>query len=146
FYDGRGRQAWFARCGRIPVDRGGAVSLEVLTKFTWGLIAAVHLMPSLTAFAPNLVQRLYGVTPDGDVGVLLVHRGALFAAVVASACFAVVHAESRRLASVVAVISMVSFLLIYARAGFPVGDLRKIAVVDFIGLGPLLWVFWRAWW
>ncbi|MEM7678199.1 MAG: hypothetical protein AAF449_19580 [Myxococcota bacterium] len=122
------------------------MSREVFTKFTWGLLAAIHLMPSMTIFAPDLTRRLYGVAPDGDVGVLLVHRGVLFAAVVVCACFAILHAESRRLASVVLAISMLGFLVVYARAGFPPGELRKIAAVDLIGLAPLTWVFWRAWW
>jgi len=51
----------------------------------------------------------------------------------------------RRAASVVAALSMISYLIVYARAGRPEGGLRKIARVDLVGLVPLVWVGATAW-
>lgn len=119
--------------------------VEGATRVAWALIALLHVAPALPLFAPGLVERLYGVSSAGDAGVLLVHRGALFLAVFAAALFAIFSPESRRLASLVAAISMIGFLIVYWRAGMPAGDLRRIAIADLVGLAPLAFVLWRAW-
>ncbi|HPE47863.1 MAG TPA: hypothetical protein PLR76_05680 [Hyphomonas sp.] len=119
--------------------------MEVTNKIAWALLALLHVTPALSAFAPGLVERLYGVSPDGDIGVLLVHRGALFLAVCIAALYAMVDPGSRRLASLILFVSMVGFLLVYVRAGLPAGELRKIAIADLIGLIPLTWVTVNVW-
>ena len=119
--------------------------MESSIKAAWVLLALLHATPALAAFAPSVVERLYGVPPNGDVGVLLVHRGALFLAVFVTALYAAFDPASRRLATLVVAISMLGFLVIYARAGLPEGDLRRIAIADVIGLAPLFWVAFRAW-
>ena len=119
--------------------------MEVSVKVSWALLALLHLTPALSAFMPGLVDRMYGVPSEGDVGILLVHRGALFLAVCVTALYAIFDPGSRKVASLVLIISMVGFLLVYARAGFPAGELRKIAIADAVGLAPLIWVTLRAW-
>jgi hypothetical protein len=117
----------------------------MLVTSSWLALALIHLMPALVLVVPSLIERLYGVPPTGDVGLLLVHRGALFLAVLAVSAYAAIAPDARRAASLVAGISMVSFLLLYARAGLPPGSLRTIAVADLIGLVPLAIVIWNAW-
>lgn len=119
--------------------------MEMSIKLGWAILALLHVMPALSAFAPGLVERLYGVAPDGDAGVLLVHRGALFFAVCVTALYAMFDPGSRRLASLVLTISMVGFLIVYLRAGMAPGELRKIAIADLVGLVPLAWVTLNAW-
>lgn len=119
--------------------------MELVTKLAWGLLAALHVAPALALVNPPLIDKLYGVPPEGDVGILLTHRGALFGAVVVAALFGLIHIESRKLASIVAAISMTTFLYVYWRAGFPPGALRPIALADAAGMAPLLFVLWRAW-
>ena len=119
--------------------------METLVRISWALLALLHLMPALVLAKPGLVQSLYGAEPSGDVGVLLVHRGALFLAVLLAALYALFSPDARRLASLVVAISMVGFLLVYLRAGMPAGELRKIAVADAVGLLPLAIVMWGAW-
>jgi len=119
--------------------------MEILTKASWGLLALLHLAPSLPVFRPAMIETLYGTPADGDLGVLLVHRGALFAAVLIACAYATFHTDARRLATLVAAISMIGFLVIYMRAGLPSGALRKIAVADLVGLVPLALVTWQAW-
>lgn len=111
----------------------------------WLSLAVVHLAPSIVLFAPALTERLYGPTPDGEVGVLVVHRGALFLGIVVAALLAAFDPPSRRLASVVVAVSVLGFLVVYARAGLPSGALRTIALVDAVALLPLGLVGWRAW-
>jgi hypothetical protein len=119
--------------------------LEVATKASWALLILIHASPAMVLFAPTLVRRLYGVDESGGAGVLLVHRGALFLAVIAACAYAMVAPEARRVASVVVAISVIGFLLVYARAGAPAGPLRKIALVDLVALAPLAMVAFEAW-
>ena len=120
--------------------------MEASVKIAWAFLALLHVMPAMSAFTPSLVEKLYGVSPAGDVGVLLLHRGALFLAVCVTAIYAIFDPDSRRLASIVLIISMVGFLLVYGRAGMPSGELRKIAIADLIGVLPLFWIGYNTWW
>jgi hypothetical protein len=119
--------------------------IEPIQKTAWIMLALIHAAPAAAAFAPALVRRLYRVDPSGDLGVLLVHRGVLFLAVLAVALLAVFDAGARRAASLVVAISVVGFLLVYLRAGAPAGPLRSIALVDAAALIPLAVVLWAAW-
>ena len=119
--------------------------MELSIKIGWALLALLNLTPSLPAFLPGLVEKLYGVPPQGEIGVLLVHRGALFLTVFLVSVYAAVDPTSRKLASIILAVSMIGFLWVYFRAGMPAGDLRKIAIADLIGLLPLAWVSLDAW-
>ena len=119
--------------------------LETSLKISWALLALLHIMPAMTALVPGLIERLYGISSDGDLGVMLLHRGALFLAVFATTIYAIFDSGSRKLASIILVISIVGFLIIYVRNGTPSGGLRKIALADLIFLPPLIWVCFNAW-
>lgn len=119
--------------------------MESLTKVAWGLVAMIHVMPTVVLFMPEFTHRMYGILPKGDVGILIVHRGALFLALIATALFAMFDPGVRRASSVIVAISVIGFLFVYARAGMPTGSLRAIAQVDLIALLPLGFVTWQAW-
>jgi hypothetical protein len=119
--------------------------MELWIKLAWAALVVIHLSPAAVAFSPDLVTRLYGVPAGGGIGVLLIHRGALFLALVAAAIIAIFDPSARRVVSVIFAISMLAFLLIYVRAGMPAGGLRKIAMIDLIGLLPLTFVAITAW-
>lgn len=114
--------------------------MERFTLACWLVLAAVHASPAAVLFRPALIESLYGVLPDGSSGVLLMHRGALFLAVVAVAVFAAFNSEARKAATLVVGISVIGFLLVYGKAGAPKGQLRTIAVVDAVTLAPLAFV------
>jgi hypothetical protein len=111
----------------------------------WILLALVHVMPAAVLARPGLITSLYGVEAAGDLGVLLIHRGSLFLAIVLVCLYAAWEPGARRAASLVVAISVVSFLAIYVSAGAPSGSLRLIALADFIALAPLGLVAWQAW-
>lgn len=121
------------------------LAMETLIRLAWALLALVHVLPAAVLVAPSLTQRLYGVAPQGDPGVLLIHRGALFLAVVAVCAYAAIEPGARRAASLVVAISVVGFLAVYARAGFPDGALRTIAIYDAVALLPLAVTLIAAW-
>ena len=119
--------------------------MELSTQIAWALLAIIHLGPALPTLMPRLVERLYAVPANGETGLFLVHRGVLFAAILLIAVFAIFDPSVRRLASLALAVSMLGFLVLYLRAGAPKNSLRKIAVIDAIGLLPLGWVLVQAW-
>lgn len=122
-----------------------AAALELVTKVCWALLGVLHAMPSAAFFFPGTTEKLYGVSGKGDVGILLTHRACLFLALVVVAAYAIFDPEARRTATLIFGISMVGFLLVYARAGMPKGSLRAIAWADLLGLLPYLLVAAAAW-
>ena len=108
----------------------------MLQSIAWFLLAAVHLVPAIALFRPSILIRLYGVKPDHPLSLLMQHRAALFLAVLVACVVSAVDPGGRQLASVITAISMVSFLLLWWRAGAP-EVLRTIALVDLAGLPAL---------
>jgi hypothetical protein len=119
--------------------------MELLTKIAWGLLALVHVAPAAVLLRPSLAEQLYGVSPTGEAGVLIIHRGALFLAIVALAIWAAFDEGARRAAGFAVAISVIGFLAVYWRAGAPAGALRTIAIADVVAIVPLAWVIYEAW-
>jgi hypothetical protein len=119
--------------------------MEMLTKAAWGLLVLIHCTPAAVVFSPSLTTKLYGVDATSAVGVLLVHRGALFLAIVAAGLFALFDPDVRRACSVILAISMIGYLVVYAQGGLPPGPLRQVAFVDLAGLIPLGFAAFMAW-
>ena len=119
--------------------------METIVRTAWFLLAVIHLAPAMVLFSPSLTERLYGISSSTDVGLLIVHRGALFLAILVAAIWAVFDPASRRIASIIVGISVLSFLLLYFRAGMPAGPIRTIALVDLVGVAPLIVVLIAAW-
>ncbi|MBN8842979.1 MAG: hypothetical protein J0H88_06995 [Sphingomonadales bacterium] len=109
----------------------------------WLLVGLVHLVPALALFRPGLITRLYGVAPDSPVFLLMHHRAALFFAVLVACLWAAFDPDGRKLATLLAAISMLSFLFLYHRNRRP-ASLSTIALADTIGLAPLAWAGWHA--
>lgn len=72
--------------------------LEWVIRASWVVVALIHAAPAAAFFAPRQLERLYGVSPDGDVGVLLAHRGALLLAVFALCIYGALSPDARRAA------------------------------------------------
>lgn len=119
--------------------------MDRLVVACWLVLAAIHASPAAILFRPGLTETLYGVPPTGATGLLLIHRGALFLAIVAVTLFAAISHGARRAATLPVGISVIGFLLVYMAAGAPAGPLRTIALVDAVALLPLAFVTWRAW-
>lgn len=109
----------------------------MLQPILWLILAAVHGLPALAFFRPAQMQTLYRVGPDNPLFLLMHHRAALFLAVFLACVIAAFHPPSRPLASVITGLSMISFLMLWWRAGAPEA-LKPIARVDIVGLPVLL--------
>lgn len=119
--------------------------MEAVAKLAWVALAAIHATPAAVLFAPSVAQRLYGVSPTDELGILIVHRGALFLGIVVLAVWAAVDPNVRRAAGTVVAVSVVGYLAVYVRSGAPDGALRPIAIADAIALIPLAWTLWHTW-
>lgn len=119
--------------------------MERFTKTCWFALAMIHAAPAAAAFSPAWLERLYGIDPAGDLGVLLAHRGALFLGVALLCVYAAFAPTARRAASLMTGVSVVGFLILYARAGLAPGSLRAIAIGDLVALPPLIWAGLQAW-
>ena len=119
--------------------------MELAVKLAWLILGLVHVPPAAVFFAPALMERVYRIAPGGPADLLLVHRGALFAGVVATAGLATIDGGARRTASLFAATSVIGYLIVYARAGSPSGALQTVARVDLFALAPLAVVLYDAW-
>ena len=119
--------------------------MDTFNRLAWILLAAIHAPPAMAAFMPGMMGKLYGVAPQGEVGLMLAQRAFLFLAVAFGCLWGALDAEARRPLSVIVMISIVGFLILYIAAGTPPGPLRRIALVDAAALAPLAWVLLQAW-
>ncbi|MEM1416086.1 MAG: hypothetical protein AAGH15_14360 [Myxococcota bacterium] len=117
-----------------------------LVALAWGALALLHALPALVAFVPRLAQALYGLAPQGDLRVILQHRGVLFAGLVVLAVHALAEPGARRAASLTLAVSVLGFLALYALGGFAPGPLRRVAVADLVAVPALACVVYDAWW
>lgn len=115
----------------------------MIVKICWVLLALNHALPAFALFNPALLAKLYGVAPGSDTFTLMHHRASLFLAIFVTAIWAVFRPEVRPLATAAVGTSMVSFVLIWMRAGAP-RSLRPIAIADSACLPFLLYAGWQA--
>lgn len=119
--------------------------MDRLVIVCWLALAAIHASPATILFKPALTETLYGVPQTGSTGVLIIHRAALFLAVVVVTLFAAFAPDARKAATLLVGISVVGYLSIYIMAGAPQGPLRTVALMDALALLPLAYVSWVAW-
>lgn len=119
--------------------------METLQRAAWIVLALVHAPPALVALRPTMMARLYGLDPVGDASLLLVHRGVLFLAIVALALVAAFDAGARRAAVIAVGVSVIGYLVLYARQGMPPGPLRTVALADLFAVLPLAVAAYGAW-
>ena len=115
----------------------------MIETIAWLVLAAVHLIPALAVFTPSLLTRMYGLDKDNPLFLLMHHRAALFLAIFVMCIWGSFDPRPRQMAGVVVAISMVSFLLLYWLQGAPTA-LRRIAIVDLVGLPALATVVWQG--
>lgn len=127
----------------IATPHGLRYSGIVIDRLAWALLALLHLPPALALARPGLIETLYGVPRGEPTFLLLQHRAALFFVMLLICLWAMADPGVRRLASVAAALSMLSFLLLHWLAGAPAA-LRPIALADLLFVPVLAFAGWRA--
>jgi hypothetical protein len=110
--------------------------------------AAINLAPVLGALAPERMATLYGVDlGDPNLQILMRHRAVLFGLVGGLLAVAAFHPPLRTVGYVVGFSSMLSFLLVAWVVGGYGAGIRRVALLDAVGIAALtsaavVHVFW----
>lgn len=113
----------------------------LITLLFWGL-AAINLPPVIAAIAPGQLVRLYGVSADDKTMLALLQHRAILLGIVGAGCAVAAHVELFRWPALwAAAISMLSFIVLCAVQRQFAGPLRKIAIMDAIGIPILITLF-----
>jgi hypothetical protein len=102
------------------------------------IAAAINLAPALGAFSSERIAGFYGVelaTPN--LRILMQHRAVLFGIVGGLLLAAAFHPPLRSVAYVVGFASMLSFLVVAFGVGGYTAEIRKVVLVDVVGIAAL---------
>jgi len=107
------------------------------------LVASViNLLPAAGVLSAERLQGFYGVLlGDPNLEILLRHRAVLFAIVGSLLLAAAFHAALRPAAYAAGFVSMLSFVGIVWLVGGANAELRRVLVVDLVGIAALLGAF-----
>ena len=112
-------------------------------KILFGVLAAIHLLPSLVAFAPSRISNLYGVQITDPTLITLLHHRAVMLGIVGAVLASAIFIPSIRWVALSAgMVSMVSFIIICASNNQLNGPLARIALVDALGLPLIVILAW----
>lgn len=102
----------------------------------------INFLPVMGALSRKRVEALYGITVEGgNFEILMRHRAVLFG-IVGSLLIASAFDLSLRPAGYAAgFTAMLSFILIAGAVGHYNANLRRVAIVDIVGLVALLGAF-----
>ena len=100
--------------------------------------AAINLAPAAGAVAPERMAALYGLAlDDPNLEILMRHRAVLFGIVGGFMVVAALHHPFRAAAYVAGFASMLSFLLVAWDVGGYSEQIRRVAIVDLVGIASL---------
>jgi hypothetical protein len=100
--------------------------------------AAINLAPLLGAVAPERMTALYGVAlDDPNLQILMRHRAVLFGLVGGLLLVAAFHPPLRTTGYVAGFSSMLSFLLIAWLVGEYSAEIRRVILIDVVGIAAL---------
>jgi hypothetical protein len=102
----------------------------------------INFLPVMGALSRKRIESLYGITvEDGNFEILMRHRAVLFG-IVGSLIIASAFNPSLRPAGYAAgFIAMLTFVLIVGTVGKYNSNLRRVVIVDVVGLTALLGAF-----
>jgi hypothetical protein len=100
------------------------------------LVAGIHLLPSIGAFGPSQLQRLYGVSYASDQTTLLLmrHRAVLFGLLGGLIAASAFRRELRKAGDAMGFASIVSFLVLERFHGHGNGLVLRVRNVDWVAL------------
>ncbi len=102
------------------------------------IAAVINFAPALGVVSPGRMGAFYGIDlDDPNVQILMLHRAILFGVVGGLLFVAAFHPPLKALGYVVGFSSMVPFLLVAWIVGGYNAEIRRVMVVDAVGIAAL---------
>ena len=115
--------------------------MEFLYRLILLITGVVHLLPFSLAFFTNRISNSYGVSiSDPNMLLLLRHRAFLFGIIGFGLIFSAIKKKYYLVASVVGLVSMISFICLYYWIGDINAQLQSVMRVDMLVGAALLLV------
>ena len=115
--------------------------MEFLYRLILLITGVVHLLPFSLAFFTNQISNSYGVSiSDPNMQLLLRHRAFLFGIIGFGLIFSAIKKKYYLAASVVGLVSMISFICLYYWIGDINAQLQSVMRVDMLVGAALLLV------
>jgi len=114
--------------------------MEVFFRITLLIAGIINTIPVLIAFLPAKIADSYGITiPDANYELLLRHRAILFGIIGGLMIYSAITKKYYDLATLVGLISMVSFLILYFMMDGAINAaLTKVMKIDAFAIILLL--------
>jgi hypothetical protein len=114
--------------------------MELALRIALFLTSIVNILPVLGAFLPSKMKDAYGIdVPDANFELLLRHRAVLFGIVGGFMLYAAITKNYLSLASIIGLISMISFIMLYFTIGGQINEsLTKVMKIDVVAAIVLL--------
>ncbi len=109
--------------------------MELIFRLSLLIAGVINLLPSFLAFLPNKISRSYGIEmPNKNIELLIRHRAILFGIIGGLMIYASLVKMYYDLATIVGLISMVSFILLYFKIGKEINiNLQRVMIIDIVG-------------
>jgi heme A synthase len=114
--------------------------MELIYRITLFIAGVINLLPSILAFLPDKISKSYGIdVPNANYELLLRHRAILFALIGGLMIFSAVTKKYYEISTLVGLVSMVSFVLLYFLIGKGINaELNKVMFIDIVAIVILL--------
>jgi hypothetical protein len=124
-----------------------ALAQEWFTRLAFGMAGLIHLLPLAGLLGKSTLEKAYGVRLEsGDLVILMQHRALLFGLIAAACLIAVWQSAWRWPAGVMALVSILGFVLIASMQthGAAIAKVMWVDVGVSLLLIPALWLHAKA--
>ena len=113
--------------------------METVFRVCLFISGVINFMPSLLAFWSNKISSSYGIDiPNSNDELLLRHRAVMLGIIGGVMIFSAISKKYYSLSVSIGLISMVSFIILYALVGNINPELQKVMKIDIAGILILL--------
>lgn len=114
--------------------------MELIFRICLIIAGIINLIPSLLAFVPDKINNSYGIdVPNINYELLLRHRAVLLGIIGGLMIYAAIVKRHYNLATVVGLISMISFVILYKLMDGEINpELNKVMKIDILAIVILM--------
>lgn len=114
--------------------------MELIYRITLFIAGLINILPSILAFFPDKISKLYGIgIPNANYELILRHRAILFGIIGGLMIFSAITKRYYEISTIAGLISMVSFILLYFLIGKDISsELKKVMLIDIVATIILL--------